>query len=49
MIVGSGKEPRKISQQKFFKLAERFRKTTNPKKAKRLGDQLGRMVFGKLL
>ncbi len=26
--------------------AERFRNETNPDEAKRLGDQLGRMVFG---
>jgi len=27
-------------------LAERFRGATDPEEAKRLGDQLGRMVFG---
>jgi hypothetical protein len=27
-------------------LAEHFRKATDPKEAKRLGDKLGRMVFG---
>jgi hypothetical protein len=40
-----GIEPKKSTQLKFFKLAERFRKTSNRKDAKRLGDALGRMVF----
>ena len=38
--------PKKITQLKFFKLAERFRNTTKPKQTKGLGDALGRMVFG---
>src|SRR6266566_3571264 len=33
-------------QQEFFELAERFRNATDPQEAKRLGDELGRMVFG---
>jgi hypothetical protein len=33
-------------QQEFFELAERFRNATDPEEAKRLGDELGRMVFG---
>jgi hypothetical protein len=33
-------------QQEFFELAERFRKADDPKEVKRLGDRLGRMVFG---
>ena len=37
----------KRNQQKFFDLAERFRNATNPTEAKRLGDQLGRMIFGR--
>jgi len=45
--VRQGIEPKKITQLKFFKLAERFRKTTNPKETKGLGDALGRMVFGR--
>lgn len=36
----------KQKQQEFFDLAERFRKATDPQEIKRLGDQLGRMVFG---
>ncbi len=34
-------------QQEFFKLTRRFRNTTNRKEAKRLGDELGRMIFGR--
>jgi len=30
----------------FFKLVERFRAATDPEQVKRLGDELGRMVFG---
>jgi hypothetical protein len=33
-------------QQQFFELAERLRNATDPEEAKRLGDQLGRMMFG---
>jgi hypothetical protein len=33
-------------QQDFFELAKRFRKATDPAEARRLGDELGRMVFG---
>ena len=33
-------------QREFFDLAERFRKATDPQDEKRLGDQLGQLVFG---
>ena len=39
-------EAQKQEQKQFFELAERFRNATDPEEAKRLGDQLGRMVFG---
>jgi predicted RNase H-like HicB family nuclease len=39
-------EADKQKQREFFNLAERFRKATNPQDVKRLGDQLGRTVFG---
>jgi hypothetical protein len=39
-------EAEKHKQEEFFKLAERYRSTADPKGANRLGDQLGRMVFG---
>jgi hypothetical protein len=38
------KETRK--QRKFLDLAKRFRSSTDPQEAKRLGDKLGRLVFG---
>jgi hypothetical protein len=36
----------KCKQQKFFNLAERFRCATDPEEVRRLGDRMGRMVFG---
>lgn len=35
------------AQQEFFDLAERFRAATDPEEVKRLGDQMGRLVFGR--
>jgi len=45
-LIENGIEAEKRKQQEFFELAERFRGATDPKEAKRLGDELGRMVFG---
>jgi predicted DNA-binding ribbon-helix-helix protein len=45
-LIENGIEGEKRKQQEFFRLAERFRNATNPAEAKRLGDELGRMVFG---
>ncbi|HVS86694.1 MAG TPA: hypothetical protein VHF01_00580 [Candidatus Acidoferrum sp.] len=45
-IVRHGIEAEKSAQLEFFKLAQRFRNATDPKEAKRIGDQLGRMVLG---
>jgi hypothetical protein len=39
-------EAAKRKQQRFFELAKRFSNTMNPEKAKRLGDKLGRTIFG---
>ena len=39
-------EAEKRKQQEFFDLAERFRGATDPDEVKRLGEQMGRMVFG---
>ena len=33
-------------QKEFFNLVERFRSAPDPEEVKRLGDQMGRMVFG---
>lgn len=45
-LIENGIESGKQKQQEFFELAERFRSATDPKEVKRLGDQMGRMVFG---
>jgi hypothetical protein len=45
-LIENGIEAEKQKQQEFFELAERFRSATDPKEVKRLGDQMGRMVFG---
>lgn len=45
-LIEGGMEAQKRKQQQFFELAERFREATDPEEAKRLGDELGRIVFG---
>lgn len=45
-LIESGMEAEKRKQEQFFELAERFRSANDPEDAKRLGDELGRMVFG---
>jgi len=45
-LIGNGIEAEKQKQREFFELAERFRNATDPAEVKRLGDQMGRMVFG---
>jgi hypothetical protein len=45
-LIENGIEAEKQKQQEFFDLAERFRSATDPKEVKRLGDRMGRMVFG---
>jgi hypothetical protein len=45
-LVENGIEAEKRKQEEFFELAERFRASSDPKEIKRLGDQLGRMMFG---
>ena len=45
-LIENGMEAEKRKQQEFFDLAERFRGATDPDEVKRLGDQMGRMVFG---
>ena len=45
-LIENGMESEKRKQEEFFELAERFRSATDPEEVKRLGDQMGRMVFG---
>ena len=45
-LIENGIEAEKQKQQEFFDLAERFRSATDPEDIKRLGDRMGRMVFG---
>jgi hypothetical protein len=45
-LIENGMEAEKRKQEEFFELAERFRNATDSEEVKRLGDQMGRMVFG---
>jgi hypothetical protein len=45
-LIELGIEARKQKEKAFFELAERFRAASDPEQAKRLGDKLGRLVFG---
>jgi hypothetical protein len=45
-LVENGIEAQQRKQQQFLALAERFRNERDPEAANRLGDELGRMVFG---
>ena len=45
-LIENGIEAEKRKHAEFFELAERFRNATDPEDARRLGDALGRMVFG---
>jgi hypothetical protein len=45
-LVEEGLEARKQREKTFFQLTERFRAATDPKEVERLGEELGRMVFG---
>jgi hypothetical protein len=45
-LIENGMEAEMRKQQEFLELAGRFRGAKDPEEAKRLGDQLGRMVFG---
>ena len=45
-LIENGIDAETRKQQQFFALAERFRKEKDPEAANRLGDELGRMVFG---
>ena len=45
-LIENGMEAEKRKQKEFFDLAERFRSATDPNEVRKLGEQMGRMVFG---
>jgi predicted transcriptional regulator len=45
-LIEQGIEAQQQKEKAFFELAERFRAASDPEQVKRLGDQLGRFVFG---
>ncbi len=45
-LIEDGIEAQKRKQEEFFALAERFRSSTDDAEVKKLGDELGRMIFG---
>jgi len=45
-LIEEGIESRKAKEKAFFELAERFRSSQDTTEAKRLGEELGRFVFG---
>jgi hypothetical protein len=45
-LIENGIDAEKRKQQEFFDLAKRFRAATDPEEVSRLGDQMGRMIFG---
>ena len=45
-LIEEGIQAQKEKEKAFFELANRFREANDPKEIERLGDQLGRFVFG---
>ena len=45
-LIELGIEASKQKEKAFFELADRFRASGHPDEVKRLGDELGRFVFG---
>ena len=45
-LVETGLEARRQKEEAFFELARRFRESNDPEEAKKLGRELGRMIFG---
>ena len=44
-LIENGLEAERRKQDRFFELAEKFRNATEPAEIKRLGEELGSMVF----
>jgi metal-responsive CopG/Arc/MetJ family transcriptional regulator len=45
-LIEEGIEASRQKEKAFFDLAEKFRAAADPEQVKRLGDELGRFVFG---
>jgi len=45
-LVEQGIEAQKQKERAFFALAERFRAASDPEEVQRLGDEMGRFIFG---
>ncbi len=45
-LIEQGIQAQKEKEKAFFELAQKFREADDPKQVERLGDQLGRFVFG---
>lgn len=45
-LIEEGIEAQQQKEKAFFRLAEKFRAASDPQQVKRLGDELGRFVFG---
>jgi len=45
-LIEQGIQAHKEKEKAFFELAQRFREASDPDEVKRLGDQMGRFVFG---
>ena len=45
-LIENGLEAERRKERDFFELAERFRNAADPSEIKRLGNQMGRMLFG---
>jgi hypothetical protein len=45
-LIEQGIAAEKEKESAFFELADRFRSSKDPDEVKRLGDELGRFVFG---
>ena len=45
-LIEQGIEAQQQKEKAFFQSAERLRSASDPEQAKKLGDELGRFVFG---
>lgn len=45
-MIEHGIEARNRAEREFFELAKRFREASDPDEVNKLGDELGKFVFG---